>query len=138
MADEISVRTVIIDTIKPLLPGRWRLLDNSPNLDTLDRVTVTTSIQRIERAPEVAKNARWYFGTLRVEEPSHDIDAVDDLLDDEIIDLLNAIDDLARADDAPIITWTTAERGVTKEEGGNFAFDVTFKMLYTRKESTRA
>jgi hypothetical protein len=131
---EINVRKLITDTLKPLLPRTWRVLDRQPNLDTLSKPTVTIRIERIERAKEAPKVGRWYHGVLRITSPVQDIDRVDDALDDNIIDLLNAIDDLPATDTAPQLVWTTAERGVV-EGSTNFAFDISFAMFY-RKEPT--
>ncbi|MFJ3392024.1 hypothetical protein [Leifsonia aquatica] len=127
MAD-VNVRQTIIDGIKPLLPKRWKLLPNNPNLDTLSQVTVTVRIDRIERTREAPQSHRDYYGVIRVIDPSQSIDKVDDAIDDDIIDLLNAIDEL------PLLSWTTAERGQV-EGTQNFAFDITFKMLL-RKDTT--
>lgn len=132
---EVNIRHALIAALKPLLPSSWRLVKNMPGLDTLDRVTVTLRIDKIERAPELSKRHRWYTCTLRVTDPSQDIDNVDDALDDDIVDLLNAIDDIIPGD-GPVIAWTTAERGVV-EGSTYFAFDITIRMLY-QKEARRA
>lgn len=138
MADEnenVNVRKTLIAALKPLLPTRWRLEPNMPGFDRLDRVTVSLRIDKIERAPELSKMHRWYTCTLRVTDPSQNIDTLDDSLDDDIIGLLNAIDDIIPAN-GPVIAWTTAERGVV-EDSTYFAFDITIRMLYQKKEAHR-
>lgn len=128
----INVRKdILIEQLKPLLPAKWKLIPYNTNLDELSQTVVMISIQSIERAPAAPQSHRLYSATLTILTPlSIGTERADDGIDDDLIDLLNAVDEL------PNVKWTKAERGLGNNSN-NLGFDITLEVTY-RKDSTNA
>lgn len=120
---DINVRNDLIGKIKPLLPKAWRLIPYGTNLDTLDTTCVMVTIQSIERHPAAPMSHRLYSATFTILQPLTAPGRADDALDDDVIDLLNAIDQLKN------VKWTKAERGLGNN-GNNLGFDITIEVPY--------
>lgn len=117
MAD-VNVRNYIVAALTPLLPKRWKIKGFNSLPDDIAVPHVILVFQRYTRstiAPRAWRNAEF---VLTIVTPKTDPGVADDALDDEVIDLLNAIDQLAETN----LTWTTAERG---EAGSRPGFDIS-------------
>lgn len=121
----IRFRQSVINRLKPLLPRKWKLLPYGTNLDKLSVPVVMLTIQSITRTPQLPQSHRTYAATLSIFQPSTAPGRMDDALDDDLIDLLNAIDEL---DD---VKWTKAER-VLGNNDSNYGFDITIEVPYRK------
>lgn len=101
-----DMRNYIVDTIKPLLPRKWRYVATTGTLDKLDAVTVQLILQSVSKVPEApfAKHLQQITYELNVFDPSTNPDSREQSLDDELIELLAAIEAVEN------LTWTTADR----------------------------
>lgn len=105
MAD-INFREHIIGLVKPLLPKSWKLMPTGLN-DAPQQMTVELFLQKIERLPDSPQGYRLATYTLNIIAPGPS----DDAIDDAVIDLVNAIDDV------PNLQWEGAERGLWPVNG---------------------
>lgn len=122
----INVRQDLIAQLKPLLPPKWKLIPYATNLDELSSTVVMISIQSIERSKEAPQSQRTYSSTLTILTPLQiGTERADDAIDDDVIDLLDAIDKLER------VKWTKAERGLGNN-ANNLGFDITLEVLYRK------
>lgn len=124
----IRFRQSVINRLKPLLPRKWKLLPYGTNLDTLSVTVVMLTIQSITRTPAAPQSHRTYAATLSIFQPSTDPERLNDPLDDDLIDLLNAIDELED------VKWTKAER-VLGNNDSNYGFDITIEVVYGKDTS---
>lgn len=125
MAD-VNLRKFVTDALKPLLPTAWRLVPYSTNLDQISKPVVMLKLQTIAKLPEAPNSHRTVSYVLTVIEPKITPGALDDDLDDHVVDLLAAIDDL------PNFAWTKAERVLFSDS--NQAYDITLE-IPIRKEA---
>jgi len=122
---DIKIREHIIAGLKPLLPKKWALQPFSGVPDNIAVPTVILSLQSYSRAAIAPRAARTASFVLTVLEPKIAPGPADDALDDDLLDLLNAIDLLG---ENAAITWSTAERGTASGQPG---FDITTTFTYT-------
>lgn len=128
MADAInytSMRGAVLDLIKPLLPKTWAVLPGQMT-DSITRTTVALTLNTIERFPQAPINIRIVSYTLTIAVPMAKASETDDRVDDDILTLLNALDDIEG------VAWTRAERGVL---GQNPGFDITFTFTFEKETS---
>jgi len=111
--------------LKPVLPKTWKLIPYEREMDSLSAVTVMFSMKSISRFPQAPKTHRLVEYVLKVIEPRIDPDKVNDLLDKELADLLDAIDEIQN------LTWETAERGLANDRA-NHAFEITLTFPYQK------
>lgn len=98
----------------------------SRDVGVLDRPTVMVHVSRIEHAPSAPQSHHVTTFTVSVFDPQRDPDRVQGALDDEIGDLLFAIDAL------PWVAWSSAEASQLGE-GGPLGWDVTLETI-TKKD----
>lgn len=94
--------------IKPTLPKTWKFSATGLR-DVPQQVSVELIMRRIERLAEAPQGYRQVTYSLNVILPGNSEDA----LDDALIDVLNAIDDV------PNLKWEGAERGDWGLEASN-------------------
>lgn len=126
MADAInypSMRGAVLDLIKPLVPKSWAVLP-SQMTDSITKTTVALSLNTIERFPQAPQYIRIVTYTLTIASPMGKASETDDRVDDEILTLLNALDDIEG------LAWTRAERGVL---GNNPGFDITLTFTFEKE-----
>lgn len=128
MADA-DLRQFVMDALAPLLPKKWKFVPVPRNLDTIDVPTLVLSLQSISRTASAPLGSRDVEYTLTIIEPKTDPLVAHMALDDLIVDLLGAIDDL------PDLVWRTATAVTYGDTATNFAFDITLTTQYT-KETT--
>jgi hypothetical protein len=128
LADAInytSMRGAVLDLIKPLLPKTWAVLPGQMT-DSITKTTVALSLNTIERLPQAPISQRIVSYTLTIAVPMAKASETDDRVDDDILTLLNALDDV------PGVAWTRAERGVL---GQNPGFDITLTFTFEKETS---
>jgi len=116
----VTVRSTVMAALKPLLPKSWALFEYNTNLDEITVPTVVLSFERYERSKVAPRAIRSATFVLTIVQPMIHPGPADDALDADVIDLLNALDDIAEG--VATVVWTTAVRGVAFGRPG---FDIT-------------
>lgn len=122
-ADTTDIRRHVVDVLAPLLPRTWKWFDHSTSLDALSTTTLVLTLEDITRMPESPKTWRNVTYTLTILDPSTNPAQRENSLDDSIVELLNAIDDI------PDLAWSKAQRGTV---GVNLGFDVSLQFPFER------
>ena len=122
MAD-YNVRQLVISHLKPLLPKKWMVKEFNALPDEITTTSVVLVFQSYSRTSIAPRAARTATFVLTIVTPQSIPGAADNALDDDLIDLLNAIDAIAETG----LTWTTAERGVASNRPG---FDITLTIAF--------
>lgn len=130
---DVNVRQDVIKKLKPLLPKKWLI---KPFNDLPDEVTTTSvvlSLQRYTRTKAAPRTSRTATFILTIVTPLTIPGPADDGLDDDVMDLLNAIDAVADTN----LTWSSAERGVASGRPGfDITLDYPFNLVLTEQEPT--
>jgi hypothetical protein len=119
-------RQQLVAALKPHLPPKWKLVEYSRNLDVLDRPTVMVHASKIERAPQAPLSAYLTTCTVSVFDPQDDPARAQGSLDDEVLELIAALDQIG------FINWTEAEATQLRQDGP-LGWDITLEVL-TKKE----
>lgn len=103
-----NLRADVTAQIKALAPKRWVFIPYQKAVEPIKVPTVMLSLQNYKRHPQAGfnPNMRQVTYELLLMEPTQDPGKSDDALDDELIDLLAAIDQIEGID------WDTAQRGL--------------------------
>lgn len=101
----MNVRQALVDALTPELPT-YRLLGYPLDLDAVTRPTVMLWQSRVERLEQIELDRLLVTVELWVVTGSEDPSKADDLLDDSLSDVIEALHPITW------INWTTAERGV--------------------------
>ncbi|MET4053588.1 hypothetical protein ABID81_002966 [Frigoribacterium sp. PvP054] len=123
MSDK-TTRQQLADALKPALPAAWVLVPYSRNLDVLSKVTVMLHASRIERAPAAPMGALVSQFTITVIDPQDDPTRAWGALDDEVMELIFALDELG-------VQWTAAEPVLVQN---NLGWEITIDIV-SRKET---
>ena len=99
-----TTREQLVEALTPLLPKAWKVVPYSRNLDALSAPTVMVHLSNITRAPAAPQGALLSEFTVSVLDPQTDPERAQGALDDEVMDLIHAIDDLPGW-----IVWDSAE-----------------------------
>lgn len=116
---EQNVREYVIATLKPLLPRKWKIQPFSNIPDEITTTTLVLTFQNYSRPAASPRGTRMATYVLTLLTAKIVPGEADNDLDDAIMDLLNALDQIAGKTG---IVWTTAERG---EASGRAGFDIT-------------
>lgn len=122
-------RRWITDQVKPLLPRRWELAAYTRKPDDLSAPTVVVTLQKIERLPEAPLGSQLVTYLITVIDPASDWSQADKNLDDEIVDLIAALDSTRNDAGVPILRWTSADRNTWNDL--YLAFDITVTAVIT-------
>lgn len=125
-------RRWIVDQLKPVLPRRWNLAPYIRKPDDLDGVTVIVHLQKIERMPEAPLGSQVATYLVTVVDPAQDWSQADEALDDEIVDLISALDSVRNENGLPILRWASADRNTWNDT--YLAFDISVTAIITPKE----
>lgn len=123
---DVNIREFVVSTLKPLLPSDWRWYAYGTNLDTLSTPVAMLRLRSIERNPANPQGSRIAEFTLTIIEPKVDPATREDALDEKLIDLLDAIDEI------PQLAWSTAEQGLA-DAGSHLGFDITLKLPFSKE-----
>lgn len=122
-------RRWITDQVKPLLPRRWELAAYTRKPDDLAAPTVVVTLQKIERLPEAPFGSQLVTYLITIIDPAADWSQADSNLDDEIVDLIAALDSTRNDAGVPILRWTSADRNTWNDL--YLAFDITVTAIIT-------
>lgn len=114
----------VMENLKPLLPRGWVLSPYARIPDSVEKTTVIVWLQNITRLPEAPQSSHVTEYLVTVVSPAADPSQADEDLDDNIADLLHAIDQTPNT-----ITWERAERA--SYNGTSLAFDITVRVITT-------
>lgn len=124
MSDE-PIRDWLEERLKDLLPSDWVIRKNQVQTGTLSKVTVTFKLMRIRKSPAAPAGELENEIIITIAHPSTDIVQAEDALDDQVIELLTAID-LTEG-----IYWTLAEK---VQVGDTYlGWDITAQ-IYSQKQ----
>ena len=119
------MRGVVLDLLRPLVSHHsWVILPGRAT-DSVTRTTVFLTLNSIERFPQAPVLTRQVNYTLTILQPPAKTGDTDDALDDAILTLLDALDDIEG------LAWTKAERGVTGSQTPGF--DITISFTHTKE-----
>jgi len=118
----VNVRKYVIDTLRPLLPKKWLVKAFNALPDEITTTTVVLALQSYARNPSAPRGPRLATFVLTILTPKTIPGDADDALDDDLIDLANALDRVAGKTG---LTWTTATRGVASGRPG---FDIALTL----------
>lgn len=124
---DIIVRDWLVEQLTPLLPRKWNIVPVQRNVDTLSTTTVILKQQSIARLPEAPQGARVVEYLMTVAVPNQDTARGEAQLDDDVITLLDAIDQIGSA-----LKWTTAQKVVLSDQFP--AYDITLTIPYTHSK----
>jgi hypothetical protein len=128
VSDDIDIRAFVVAKLKPILPKKWRWFDYSTSLDEITTTTVLLVLDSIERDPD-APRSHWRVSyTLSVIDPSQNPEQRETSLDDSIVALLLALDDVND------FRWTDAKRGTV---GTQLGYDITLTVPVSKTEGNR-
>lgn len=99
-----TVRAWLVDQLTPVLPAKWRLIENQRMPETIDRITVVLKHTTIERLPEAPIGQLRHTVILTVVDPHQDAVKAENALDQSVIELVTAIDGLQ------YVNWTGAAK----------------------------
>jgi len=119
----------VMQSLKPLLPRGWDLIPYSRTPESIEKTTVLVGLQNITRLPEAPMSSHVTEYVVTVVSPASDLAQADADLDDDIADLLHAIDNARDDKGFPVLAWTRAERRVYGDF--NLAFDITVSVITT-------
>ncbi|TDW50995.1 hypothetical protein EDF52_10283 [Curtobacterium sp. PhB42] len=123
----------VIENLKPLLPRTWDLSPYSRLPDAVDKTTVVVWLQNITRLPEAPLASHVTEYTVTIVSPRTSPTEADADLDDDIADLLHALDNVRNEQGSPNLRWTRAERAVYAESF--LAFDITVSVITTATQT---
>lgn len=125
----MSAHALLADTLRPLVPADWRIVDVERAVDELDAVTVVIKLDTITRPREAPNSGRYMVGwTVTVMQPHADPDRADPAVYDACLELVAALDGITW------LTWTTAQKVLA---GDRYAFDITVETITTPREETQ-
>ena len=122
----MSVRAQLANDIKPHLPKKWKVVPYQTNLDTVDVVTVMLKLSTVERTPAAPLASHTVTFTMTVIEPVTTPGDADDAVDDDLDDLLFALDATEN------LIWSTATRVTYNDR--NPAYDIDLEVVTTPTE----
>ena len=123
----MNVRDTIADFIVPLLPSTWKVVPYSTNLDVLDTVVVMfkqTSVERLMNGAGRVRNSYLHSITCTVIDPHQDLKRSQDALDDELMQVLIALDGYDN------LWWEDANSGNYNAE--ILGYDISIKVISTK------
>lgn len=122
-----TLRAWFSQQLRPLLPETWRYIPNQNTPATITRPTLVYKLLEIEPLPEAPLGALRHRIVLTLLSPHEDDVKAEDALDNDVIDLVTALDPHAT------IAWETA-RKVRDEKTSRLAWDITVTAITTKKE----
>lgn len=122
-------RRWVTDRLRPVLPRRWTLAPYTRKPDELSGPTVVVTLQKIQRLPEAPLGSQIVTYLVTVIDPATDWAQADAALDDEIVDLIAALDSVRNDDGLPVLRWTAADRNTWNDT--YLAFDISVEVIIT-------
>jgi hypothetical protein len=121
----MGIRTIVVDGIKPLLPKGWQFIPYQSNVDVLEirKPVVMLKLQEFEPSTAAPNGAITISYVVTVIAPGTDPKVVENDLDEQVIDLVHAIEGVRN------LKWTGAKRVTVGS--ANQGFDITIELTTT-------
>lgn len=126
MSSDETVRGWLEEQLVPLLPAKWRVIPYQRMPQTLDRPTVLFKQLSFTPLPEAPAGHLQVEVVITVADPHSDQDRAEDALDDEVLELVFALDSLNN------LTWSTAQKVLVNET--YLGWDITCSTISAKKE----
>lgn len=113
-----TVRKNLMADLKPTLPRRWKIIPYGTKIDelTAKQVVAMIILESVQRAPEAPQGALLVTFSLIVIDPATGPATREDALDDDLTEMLWAIDEVET------LSWTSAQRTIFQNR---VAYDIT-------------
>lgn len=119
-------RKVLADSLKPILPPDWAIIPSGRTIDAVPTTTVQLKQLSIIRTPAAPASNHTIEFVVTIAAPEQKTQAAEDRLDDQVVDLLHAFDDLQ-------IAWTEARKvSVTDRRLG---YDITLTITSQKEQN---
>lgn len=122
----LTTREQLVEALSPLLPKAWKVVPYSRNLDAISVPTVMVHLSNLSKAPSAPQGVLLSEFTISIIDPLTDPERAQGALDDEVMELIHAIDALPGW-----IVWESAEPTLVQDA---LAWDVRTTVL-SRKDS---
>lgn len=126
MANSTSMRGTVLDAIRPKLPKAWVLLDEDVFQDSITKTTVVLKLDKIERFPQAPMHTRLVTYSLDIAQPMGKYAETIDVLDDHIMTLLDALDDIEG------LAWTISQPGTVNNKTAP-SYTITLSFTHTKE-----
>lgn len=118
-------RARLVASLKAVCPTGWVFINSERNIDRFSRTTVLVRQRSIVRAAEAPQGAHMVAFVVTIIDPATALDAAETALDDEVDDLLHAIDSDKHC------RWTEARKVL--HDNAHLAYEVDLQ-LFSGKE----
>lgn len=123
--EQKTLRAWFTDQVRPNLPAGWRYIPNQNTPSTISVVTVVYKLLELEPLPEAPMGSIRNTIVLTVLSPHEDDVKAEDALDNDVIDLLTALDG------HPTISWTRAHK-VRDAKTDRLAWDIDLTVITSK------
>lgn len=128
MSDQQTSRQQLVALLTPLLPKAWKVIPFQRDPGVLSQVTVMVHMTNISQSPAAPRGALLSEYTVTVMDPQTDPDRSQGALDDEVLELIHAIESLHGG-----VVWDSAEPVLVFNSLG-WDIKVTATTTTTRKD----
>jgi hypothetical protein len=118
-------RKALALALKPLVPKNWVIKDGMGTMDEVGKTIVKIKQLTIERLPAAPLGKHLIGFVITISAPNANTQAAEDKLDDQVDDLIHALDGLR-------YEWKTATKVIDENR---LAYDITMNMISTKKET---
>lgn len=126
---DVIIRDELVKALEPALPrSRWHFVTTQRTVDVVTKPTVVLRQERIERDPASPSTIRRAFFALVLASELDDTGAAEAKLDDEVVDILGILDDLAG------VVWTTCSKGIWSEQNPSPCYVVELSVPYGKQK----
>lgn len=120
-----SPRQYLADTVKPLLPARWKVVPFQVDLDVLQAPTVVISTKSFVPTPTAPRSSLTHTFTVTVLDPATDNKGAEEALEAEVMELVYALEQLDS------LVWESAERVMWNSK--YMGWDIQLTLITSRK-----
>lgn len=128
----MSARTQLAESLAELLPAGWRLIPYQDSVDELDTVVVMLKHSTLAKLPTAPLGAYLSTFTVTIVDPHTDAELAEDALDDGVLELLAALDQINSS------LWSTAEKTLFQDRYLSWDVPVQVVTNITQKETEHA
>lgn len=111
-------RKVLAASLKPILPTDWAIIPSGRSIDAVPTTTVQLKQMSIVRTPAAPSQSHTIAFVVTIAAPEQSTQAAEDRLDDQVTDLLHALDDLQ-------IAWTEARKVAVTDRRIGYDIDLS-------------
>lgn len=120
-------RKSLAAALKPILPADWAIVPSGRSIDSIPSTTVQLKQLSIIRTPAAPSKSHTIEFVVTIAAPEQKTQAAEDRLDDQITDLLHALDDLS-------IAWTTCQKVIVSARR-ELGYDITLTITSSKEQT---